>query len=77
MTPLSPDIERKDELTAINRIRVETTLSRFPIHRLSKSGTAVIDLFPDVQWRVSHNTQYGQPGPLGVQNRHPDHQSTT
>jgi hypothetical protein len=55
---------QQEELTTVNRIRVETTLSRFPIHRLSRTGTAVIDLYPDVQWRVSHNTDYGQPGPL-------------
>jgi hypothetical protein len=56
--------EQQQELTAVNRIRVETTFSRFPIHRLSRTGTTVIDLYPDVQWRVSHNSDYGQPGPL-------------
>jgi hypothetical protein len=55
---------QQQDLTTVNRIRVETTFSRFPIHRLSRTGTAVIDLYPDVQWRVSHNSDYGQPGPL-------------
>lgn len=53
------------------RIRVETALSRFPIHRLAKKGTISIDMLrltqtgqTDYQWKVSFNAEYGQPGPL-------------
>lgn len=53
------------------RIRVETALSRFPIHCLSKKGAVTIDLQrvndigeADFKWEVTYNTKYGQPGPL-------------
>jgi len=59
------------ELAPLNRIRVETALSRFPIHRLAKQGNVSIDLKrlseggqADFQWKVSYNTDFGQPGPL-------------
>ncbi|MDQ6732566.1 MAG: hypothetical protein M3Z35_00395 [Nitrospirota bacterium] len=55
----------------INRIRVETALSRFPVHRLVKKGTITIDLQrssdgiqADFRWKVSYNSDFGQPGPL-------------
>jgi hypothetical protein len=54
-----------------NRIRVETALSRFPVHRLVKKGTIAIDLQrsangvqSDFRWKVSYNSDFGQPGPL-------------
>jgi hypothetical protein len=54
-----------------NRIRVETALSRFPIHSLSKRGEVSIDLQrlndageADFKWEVTYNNRYGQPGPL-------------
>lgn len=53
-----------------NVIRVETALSRFPMHRLSKSGAVEIAIREKnatgdlLRWEVSHNTKYGQPGPL-------------
>jgi DNA-binding transcriptional regulator GbsR (MarR family) len=59
------------ELVPLNVIRVETSLSRYPVHRLAKQGTASIEIREKsetgdvvVQWRVSHNSEYGQPGPL-------------
>lgn len=62
---------RNLELVPLNVIRVETALSRFPVHRLAKQGTASIEIreqSPDgemlVQWEVSHNSRFGQPGPL-------------
>lgn len=71
------------ELVPLNVIRVETALSRFPVHRLAKQGLASIEIreqSPDgetlVQWEVSHNSRFGQPGPLAykldtlVVNRH-------
>ena len=62
---------RISELVPLNVIRVETALSRYPIHRLAKQGTASIEICEQsetgevvVRWRVSHNSEYGQPGPL-------------
>src|SRR4051812_43661613 len=52
-------------------IRVETALSRFPIHRLAKAGAVRINLREEdergaatLKWRISHNSDFGQPGPL-------------
>ena len=52
-------------------IRVETALSRYPVHRLAKHGEVAIDIREknangdmSVKWEVSHNSKYGQPGPL-------------
>ena len=54
-----------------NRIRVETAISRFPIHRLTKKGTVAIDLHrvgedgtANFKWEVTYNSKHGQPGPL-------------
>jgi hypothetical protein len=59
------------ELLPLHRIRVETALSRFPVHRLAKKGAITIDLQrsnvgvePDFRWKVSYNSEFGQPGPL-------------
>ncbi len=59
------------DFAPLNRIRVETALSRFPIHRLAKQGKVSIDLKrlsdagqADFHWKVSHNIDFGQPGPL-------------
>ena len=55
----------------LNVIRVETALSRFPVHRLAKQGTVAIEIREEnangevmIRWEVSHNSRYGQPGPL-------------
>lgn len=65
--PLQPN----SELVPLNIIRVETALSRFPVHRLAKQGTACIEIREEnaeggvmIRWEVSHNSRYGQPGPL-------------
>jgi hypothetical protein len=59
------------ELVPLNVIRVETALSRFPVHRLAKQGTANIEISERsengellIKWEVSHNSRFGQPGPL-------------
>ena len=55
-----------NEILPLNRIRVETALSRFPIHRLAKKGDICIDLGDgngEFQWKVSYSKEYGQPGP--------------
>jgi hypothetical protein len=56
---------------ALNVIRVETALSRYPVHRLAKKGSISIELHQEndrgettLRWEVSHNSRYGQPGPL-------------
>src|SRR3954454_486727 len=59
------------QLTPLQVIRVETALSRYPIHRLAKKGVLTIEIREgsgpgeaSVKWEVSHNSKYGQPGPL-------------
>jgi hypothetical protein len=55
-----------NEILPLNRIRVETALSRFPIHRLAKKGDICIDLGDnngEFQWKVAYSKEYGQPGP--------------
>jgi hypothetical protein len=62
----------KTELTPFRIIRSETVLSRYPLHRLSRSADGVnIELrrtneFGEVifNWKVSYINEYGQPGPL-------------
>ena len=65
---MSTDLPTHDEtsLAPLNRIRVETALSRFPIHRLAKKGNIAIDFDgdEDVKWEVTYNSKHGQPGPL-------------
>jgi hypothetical protein len=60
-----------EELLPLNTIRVETILSRFPVHRLSKRGIISIDINErdesgeiKTRWEVSYNSKYGQPGAL-------------
>jgi len=67
---MPPTTEESGPLT-LNRIRVETALSRFPIHRLARKGNVSIDLQritengeADFKWEVSYTAKYGQPGPL-------------
>jgi hypothetical protein len=59
------------EILSPTPIRVETALSRYPVHRLAKHGTIAIDIREKgkageiaIRWEVSHNSKYGQPGPL-------------
>jgi hypothetical protein len=63
--------DQRAELATLDVIRVETALSRYPVHRLAKQGTVRIELREEnakgettLQWEVSHNSKYGQPGPL-------------
>jgi hypothetical protein len=66
LEPLEPKAQ-----TALNIIRTATALTRYPIHRLAKRGTASIEVRRKdeggtytLRWDVSHNSKYGQPGPL-------------
>lgn len=59
------------ELIPQNSIRIETALSRFPLHRLAKRGNIYIEISErnevgeiKTKWEVTHNSKYGQPGPL-------------
>jgi hypothetical protein len=59
------------DLVPLNRIRVETAFSRFPVHCLAKKGIVAIDLQHSndgsktaFRWKVSYNSEFGQPGPL-------------
>jgi hypothetical protein len=52
-------------------LRVETVLSRFPIHTLAKTGGGTIHIRKpglhgtlDTRWEVSYNTRYGPPRQL-------------
>jgi hypothetical protein len=59
--------EPSAELVPLNLIRTETALSRFPVHRIAKRGNVKIELKNQataVLWKVSYNSEYGQPGPL-------------
>ena len=61
-----------NEIIPPNPIRVETALSRYPVHRLARKGNIKISLsetnktgkHQSIQWKVSYNSEYGQPGPL-------------
>jgi hypothetical protein len=55
------------DATPLNLIRIETALSRYPVHRLAKRGNIEIELRNEeaaFKWEVSYNSKYGQPGPL-------------
>ena len=68
---MSASKESQNEVLPPNPIRVETALSRYPVHRLAKHGEIAIDIRErtqegetSVKWEVTHNSKYGQPGPL-------------
>lgn len=63
--------QENTELQPLNAIRIETVISRFPVHRLAKRGSISIDIRETTEtgevktkWEVSYNSKYGQPGPL-------------
>lgn len=65
------DLQTKPSTQALDIIRSETALSRYPIHRLSNKGVVNIEIRRKDEkgttlflWEVSHNSRYGQPGPL-------------
>jgi hypothetical protein len=70
-TQLTQEPPAVDTLVPLNRIRVETALSRFPIHKLAKKENVAIDIEragrdgeADIRWEVTHSQKFGQPGPL-------------
>lgn len=59
------------ELIPQNTIRIETALSRFPVHRLSKKGNINIEITErdragevKTRWQVDYSNRHGQPGQL-------------
>src|SRR4051812_9573039 len=59
------------DLAPLNTIRVETVLSRLPVHRLATKGNVAIELHEKngkgettLSWKVDYSATYGQPGPL-------------
>jgi hypothetical protein len=68
---METDVQPGTELLPLNTIRVETALSRYPVHRLARKGSIKIEVSEanglrdtSLQWKVSYNSEYGQPGPL-------------
>jgi hypothetical protein len=68
---METDPQPATDLIPLNPIRVETALSRYPVHRLARKGNIKIEVHeenergePTVNWKVSYNSEYGQPGPL-------------
>jgi hypothetical protein len=64
--------ELDNEILPTNPIRVETALSRYPVHRLAKHGDIAIDIRMadeqgelSIRWEVNYPKKPGQPGPLG------------
>ena len=65
-------MSQQPELTPQNTIRIETALSRFPVHKLArKRGGITIDIRETTptgevktRWEVTYNSKYGQPGAL-------------
>lgn len=60
------------DLIPQNTIRIETALSRFPVHKLARQrGNITIDIKETTsagevktKWEVTYNSKHGQPGPL-------------
>lgn len=56
---------------SLDIIRIETAMSRYPIHRLASKGTVSIDIrkkdvngVAEMFWNVDYGNRHGQPGPL-------------
>lgn len=68
---MQPKQEPAAELASPHPIRVETALSRYPVHRLAKHGSVAIDIREKsedgevlIRWDVDYSKKRGQPGPL-------------
>jgi len=68
---METDVQPSTELIPPNPIRVETALSRYPVHRLAKHGDIAIDISEQneqgefsIKWEVDYSKKHGQPGPL-------------
>ena len=70
-TVTGEDKNQIQDLIPQNVIRVETAMSRYPVHRLARQGVASIEIreeSPDgetlIKWEVGASKNYGHPGPL-------------
>ena len=68
---MQENLEPATELLPLNPIRVETALSRYPVHRLARKGNIDIDIREEnelgetaIRWEVDYSKKHGQPGPL-------------
>lgn len=67
---MEADKETGTELLTLNTIRVETAISRWPVHRLARKGHIDINIQEwsqgegEVKWEVDYSKKHGQPGPL-------------
>ncbi len=62
---------KHEELLSPNAIRIESALSRFPVHQLTQRSQVNIEIRETnedgelkTKWKVSYNNEYGQPGAL-------------
>jgi hypothetical protein len=62
---------KREELLSPNAIRIESALSRFPVHQLTQRSQVNIEIRETndegelkTKWKVSYNSEYGQPGAL-------------
>jgi hypothetical protein len=68
---MDTDPEQVNDLVTLNAIRVPSGIARWPIHRLARKGQIRIEISESgprketaLHWKVSYNSDYGQPGPL-------------
>jgi hypothetical protein len=68
---MNKNLELIPDVSPPRPIRVETALSRYPVHRLSRKGTIDIDIREEdergeiaTRWEVDYSKKHGQPGPL-------------
>ena len=67
---MESDKATTSEPAVLNPIRVETALSRYPVHRLARKGSIDINIRDgnpasvQTQWEVDYSKKHGQPGPL-------------
>jgi hypothetical protein len=66
---METDVPPGTELLPLNTIRVETALSRWPVHRLARKGTIDISIREGAKtgelmtWEVDYSKKHGQPSP--------------
>ncbi len=70
-TSLTPPAQQAAGADHLDVIRIETALSRYPIHRLANKGIVSIDIRKKddkgatlMFWNVDYGNRHGQPGPL-------------
>src|SRR3954447_509096 len=67
---METDSQPNTDLSPLNTIRVETALSRWPVHRLARRGSIDISIQEgakhgdQMSWEVDYSKKHGQPGPL-------------